>query len=93
MEGVHVRFHDVELWAPSAANLVGVAIVVVLASEHIVAILILTWHAHLIESCNAATLLATEVDVVGDRAAEDIWPIPAFWVKVVKLGKFATIGP
>ena len=63
---VHVCLHDVEFGAESAANLVCIAVVVVLAAKHIVAILIFAWHADLVESSDAATLLATEIDIVGD---------------------------
>ena len=85
LPGVLVGLHDVELWAESTANLVCVAVVVVLAPEHIVSVLVLAWHADLVESSDAAALLAAEIDIVGDRASEDVWPVPAFGIKIVQL--------
>ena len=66
LEGETVCFHDVELGAPRTANLVSIAVVVTLTTLHVISIPVFARHADLVESTDAAALLAAEIDVVRD---------------------------
>lgn len=70
--GPLVGLHQVKLRAVVAGDLVGIAVAPAISVHPEVAIRVLAWHAHEVESGDAATLVMAEVDVPLDRATEEV---------------------
>ena len=67
-----VGLHEVELWAPVAIDLVGVAVAPAIGAPPVVAILVLAWHRDSVEGSDAAALVIAQIDVPLDGATEKV---------------------
>lgn len=59
-----VGLHNVELWAVSSTNLVGITVPETVISASVVTALVLSWHADSVEGSNASALHLGEVNIV-----------------------------
>lgn len=87
---VLVRLHDVELWAPLAVDLVGVAVEVAALAAAWVASLVLAWHGDEVESGVAAASELREVNIIRDGATEKVDAIEVVFFKRVARGEVAS---
>ena len=78
--GELVCFHDVHLWAELSGDVVGITVVVAVS---VVWLAILTdgWERDCVEGSNAAAVGLAEVDVVLNRAIEELWLEEPIWIE------------
>ena len=82
--GEFVSLHNIELGAPVAINLVGIAVAISVSVHPDVALVILAWHRDHVEGSDAAALVVAEVDVPLDRTSEKVW-LEVLGVGLVKI--------
>lgn len=82
----HISFHNVVLRAVIAANLVSIAVVVAIRVP-VLAASILAWCSDQVECSDAAAVLFAQVDIVLDRAAEQVRFVVLRWVHTGSLGE------
>jgi len=66
-EGIFVRLHNVELWAPVTVNLIGITV-----AKYVVN-MINGWHQDGVKSCHTATANLAEVHIVLETTSEHVW--------------------
>ena len=86
-----VGLHEVELWAPVAINLVGIAVAVSVGVHPEVAVLVLAGHPDEVPGSDAAALVVAQIDVPLDGAAEEVGH-EVLRVRLVEVGSLANVA-
>ena len=89
--GPLVSLHDVELGAPVAINLVGIAVAVSVGVHPEVAVLVLAGHPDEVPGSDAAALVVAQIDVPLDGAAEEVGH-EVLRVRLVEFGSLANVA-